>query len=55
MIKKFSEIIKCKFPGKISVTVNIILLTILLVLVSPINAKPDDKAPVIFIISPTER
>ncbi|MFZ3383799.1 MAG: PGF-pre-PGF domain-containing protein [Candidatus Methanoperedens sp.] len=54
MIKKFSEIIKCKFPGKISVTVNIILLTILLVLVSPINAKPDDKAPVIFIISPTE-
>jgi PGF-pre-PGF domain-containing protein len=54
MIKKSSEIIKCKFPGKISITVTIILLTILLVLVSPINAKPDYKAPVISIKSPTD-
>ncbi|VVB50578.1 Uncharacterised protein [uncultured archaeon] len=34
-----SEIIKNKFPGKISVTFKIILLTILLVLASPVSAS----------------
>ena len=55
MIKKFSEIIKCKFPGKISVTVNIILFTVLLVLVSPMNATLSDAKPLaISITSPTD-
>ena len=46
MTNKFSEIIKSKFPGKISVTFKIILLIVLLVLVSPVSAPPSDENPV---------
>jgi PGF-pre-PGF domain-containing protein len=46
MINKFSEIIKSKFPGKISVTFKIILLLVLLVLVSQASALPSDENPV---------
>jgi len=42
MINKFSETIKCKFPGKISVTSIIILLIVLLVLAFPVSALPDN-------------
>jgi PGF-pre-PGF domain-containing protein len=44
MINKISEIIKCKFPGKISVTSKIILLIVLLVLVSQVSAPPDNTS-----------
>ncbi|MBZ0176940.1 PGF-pre-PGF domain-containing protein [Candidatus Methanoperedens sp. BLZ2] len=46
MTNKFSEIIKSKFPGKISVTFKIILLIVLLVLVSRASASPSDENPV---------
>ena len=46
MTNKFSEIIKSKFPGKISVTFKIILLIVLLVLVSQVSASPSDDNPV---------
>ncbi|MFZ3168880.1 MAG: PGF-pre-PGF domain-containing protein [Candidatus Methanoperedens sp.] len=47
MMNKFSEIIKSKFPGRISVTFNIILLIVLLFLVSQASASPSDENPVI--------
>ena len=46
MTNKFSEIIKSKFPGKISVTFKIILLIVLLVLVSLVSAPASDENPV---------
>ncbi|CAG0960926.1 hypothetical protein METP3_00821 [Methanosarcinales archaeon] len=50
IINKFSEIIKCKFPGEISVTFKIILLTVLLILVSPVSAPPLDENPIITLL-----
>lgn len=46
MTNKFSEIIKSKFPGKISVTFKMILLIVLLVLVSLVSAPASDENPV---------